>query len=130
MAAEQLKRYYRVQSLFYDATRWSFLFGRKQSVQEVKKLTGDREDLNILEIGCGTGANLENLVAAYPRSSVYGIDLSEDMLRKARKKLPPLPLRSRMNPTDKAYFQTENSISSPVFILYPCLTMPKICFPS
>ncbi len=115
MNAEKLKHYYKHQSLVYDATRWSFLFGRSQSVQELKKLTGDRHNLNILEIGCGTGANLENLVAAYPQASVYGIDLSEDMLRKARKK-PAL---------DKVTFKNEpygqNQFCTGQFDLIACI---------
>lgn len=41
----------------------------------------------ILEIGCGTGRNLQRLQSRFPDAQITGIDLSSDMLRVAAKKV-------------------------------------------
>lgn len=83
--AEQhpLQRYYRFHAAIYDMTRWSFLFGRDQIIRELKLQPGQ----SLLEIGCGTGKNLEKIKTLYPGTELYGIDLSEHMLQKASEKL-------------------------------------------
>jgi S-adenosylmethionine-diacylgycerolhomoserine-N-methlytransferase len=88
-----LERYYRLHSQFYDATRWSFLFGRTailRAVAEVARPTA------ILEVGCGTGKNLVSLCRLFPRADVTGVDLSETMLAVARRKTAPLGPRVRL----------------------------------
>jgi tRNA G46 methylase TrmB len=77
-----LTNYYRFHAPIYDWTRWSFLFGRSQLMQDVIALRPRR----VLEIGCGTGSNLIKLAKALPQASIVGIDLSEAMLCKARQK--------------------------------------------
>ncbi|MEI7868460.1 MAG: methyltransferase domain-containing protein [Candidatus Methylumidiphilus sp.] len=42
-------------------------------------------NINILDIGCGTGNETQNIYK-YFQCKVFGIDLSEDMLKKARQK--------------------------------------------
>lgn len=80
----ELARYYRWHAPIYDLTRGSFLFGRKQMIKRVaRQLRPDR----ILEIGCGTGTNLDCLATVFPNASILGIDLSEAMLSRARKKV-------------------------------------------
>jgi len=81
----QLKGYYRLHAAFYDATRWSFLFGRNQIIRDMAGCP--RPLRRVLEVGCGTGKNLAPLCARYPEAAVWGLDLSEDMLRVARKRL-------------------------------------------
>lgn len=80
---QKVANYYRLHSKIYDATRWSFLFGRE-------KLLGHIPDLppnpRILEVGCGTGKNIELLQYLFPDGDIYGVDLSKDMLSKARQK--------------------------------------------
>ncbi len=80
-----LQRYYRMHSRIYDITRWLFLFGRDEAVTGVK---GESEIRNILEIGCGTGRNLKLLGKRFPGARLTGVDISEDMLKVARKNLP------------------------------------------
>ena len=80
-----LSRYYRGHARLYDATRWSFLFGRAALIQSIALLPTPPR--NILEIGCGTGSNLLRLVRQFPDAAVTGLDLSEDMLARARRKL-------------------------------------------
>ncbi len=81
---QSLQFYYRFHSVIYDLTRWTFLFGRKRIV--TKYLDPNAEANRILEVGCGTGINLHYLHKKYPEAELIGVDISEDMLHKARKK--------------------------------------------
>ncbi len=54
---------------------------RQRAVKRLELKPGDR----VLEVGCGTGRNLPHLARAVgPEGRVYGIDISEGMLAKAR----------------------------------------------
>ncbi len=54
---------------------------RARATRHLQLRAGDR----VLEIGCGTGPNLKHLWAAVgPRGHVYGVDLSEGMLNRAK----------------------------------------------
>jgi S-adenosylmethionine-diacylgycerolhomoserine-N-methlytransferase len=79
-----LERYYRLHSWIYDATRWSFLFGRNELMQTVSDIV---QPSHVLDIGCGTGNNLLRLCEDFPTADLTGLDLSEAMLSVARKKL-------------------------------------------
>ncbi len=76
--------YYRWQSKIYDATRWSFLFGRSLVLKKTAALA---RPARILEIGCGTGRNLVELARLFPEARLSGLDVSADMLELTRKKL-------------------------------------------
>lgn len=82
-----LARYYRWHAGLYDLTRWAFLFGRRRLVETLA--SGIAAPARILEIGCGTGKNLAALAAAFPEARLVGIDLSSDMLDRARARLAP-----------------------------------------
>jgi S-adenosylmethionine-diacylgycerolhomoserine-N-methlytransferase len=88
-----LERYYRFHSQIYDATRWSFLFGRDRLV---RLIAGFNQPSRILDVGCGTGKNLVRLSQVFPTARLTGLDLSEAMLTLAQKKLsgcsPPVEL--------------------------------------
>lgn len=79
-ASIPLERYYRFHSLFYDATRWTFLFDRTALI---RKISDHIRPKRILEIGCGTGKNLVLLARYFPDADITGLDLSVDMLRRA-----------------------------------------------
>jgi S-adenosylmethionine-diacylgycerolhomoserine-N-methlytransferase len=72
-----LERYYRLHARIYDATRWSFLFGRSGLLAKLPTGFAPR---TVLEIGCGTGAVLASTAARFPGARVVGIDLSPEML--------------------------------------------------
>jgi S-adenosylmethionine-diacylgycerolhomoserine-N-methlytransferase len=74
---------YRYQRLFYDATRRFFLFGRDQLIDGL----APEEGADVLELACGTGRNLHRVAGRYPGRQLYGLDISEAMLRSARAKL-------------------------------------------
>lgn len=84
-----LKRYYQLHARVYDVSRWLFLFGRQTLIQHI--VASGQQPQNILEIGCGTGKNLLALHRQFPQAQLTGIDLSEDMLAQAQKKLHAVP---------------------------------------
>jgi len=88
--ATRMEAYYRFHAKIYDATRWSFLFGRNEIIQ---KISAFATPVNILEIGCGTGKNLIRLNQHFPQAKLTGLDASESMLKVARKNLGPLTNR-------------------------------------
>ncbi len=85
--ASSLRGYYRWHAKFYDVTRWAFLFGRNDLIETVAAQV--KSPARILEIGCGTGKNLVALAEAFPGARITGLDLSADMLDRARAKSAP-----------------------------------------
>lgn len=85
MTANDVQRFYRLQSLFYDETRWLFLHGRKQAVAAMELQPGSR----VLEVGCGTGLNFRHIVRHLgpSRGVLVGLDFSGAMLRRARRRV-------------------------------------------
>ena len=79
---EGIEGYYKIHAAIYDATRWTFLFGRNAILHEIPS-----QPRKILEVGCGTGKNLAELRRYFPGAELTGVDLSADMLNVARKKL-------------------------------------------
>lgn len=74
---QYMEQYYKLQSKIYDATRWSFLFGRRSII---KKLPLAKDGTHrILEVGCGTGYNLAQLAKTFPNAQLIGLDVSPDM---------------------------------------------------
>lgn len=82
---EKLRGYYRFHARIYGATRWAFLFGRREAVEQLGLVAGNRRRL--LEIGCGTGHNLLLFARCFPQWNLTGVDISPEMLAVARKKL-------------------------------------------
>ena len=80
---QNLDHYYRWHAPIYDLTRWSFLFGRDRLLDLLPELSPQPR---ILEIGCGTGKVLKEVQRQFPDGHIYGVDLSESMLTKAREK--------------------------------------------
>lgn len=104
--AARMEEYYRFHAKIYDATRWSFLFGRKEIIQKISALANPT---HILEIGCGTGQNLIRLSQAFPQAQITGLDASASMLAVARKNLDPLADRVVLIHQAYAYPLQENA---------------------
>jgi len=118
---EYLRRYYRIQSAIYDATRWTFLFGRTRLIRELAKI--EPRPRHVVEVGCGTGCNLVLLAGLLPEARITGVDLSENMLAIAAKKTAPfgdrVTLQQRVQgnafqiPHDVAVFSYSLSMMNP-----------------
>lgn len=91
-----IEGYYRLHARIYDATRWSFLFGRDALVRHLRGTPA-----NILEVGCGTGKNLVALARRFPGARITGVDLSQQMLQIARTKAEEF--RGRVTLEQRAY---------------------------
>ncbi len=52
----------------------------------LKKLSG-LDFHTVLDLGCGTGTVMRAILQSFPEKRVYGIDISENMLQKAKEKL-------------------------------------------
>lgn len=76
---QAMDRMYRLQRHIYDATRAYYLLGRDQMIDGLDLPEGG----SVLEIGCGTGRNLLHVAARYPGRKLYGIDISDEMLKTA-----------------------------------------------
>jgi len=106
---DQIERYYRFQSKIYDATRWLFLFGRTTVIDELAK--AGRDPRHIVE------------ARRLPEAKITGIDLSEEMLSIARRKLgifgDRVALRRRIHsgvldePADVVLFSYSLSMMNP-----------------
>ena len=79
-----MRRYYRWQSVIYDLTRWTFLFGRNEILNRLP-IRNDLKTMRLVEVGCGTGRNLKRLAGRHPHLLLTGLDVSADMLRRAAK---------------------------------------------
>lgn len=91
LSTHPLSSYYRWHAGIYDLTRWAFLFGRRSLVRTVSQHMMMPQ--RILEIGCGTGSNLVALADRFPKAQIIGLDLSRDMLDRARAKVRPYGTR-------------------------------------
>ena len=80
---ETMTNYYKVQSSFYDSTRWTFLYGRRRIVEQLNISPGQ----TVVEIGCGTGSNFSSIQKSLENTGrLIGIDCSAPMLRKAEER--------------------------------------------
>ena len=94
-----IESYYRLHARIYDATRWSFLFGRNAVLDRVAAM--QPKPARILEIGCGTGRNLVALARRFPDAHLTGVDLSGSMLAIAQRKTATFG--PRVNLLQRAY---------------------------
>ena len=83
---------YRNQRHFYDLTRKYYLLGRDRVIEDLNVPLGGK----VLETACGTGRNLIIAARRYPDSRFYGLDISEEMLKQARKNIVKAGLEDRI----------------------------------
>lgn len=76
---QSMDQMYRLQRHVYDATRAYYLLGRDQMIGRLHVPAGG----SVLEIGCGTGRNLLRVAERYPGCKLFGIDISDEMLKTA-----------------------------------------------
>ena len=83
---------YRNQRHFYDVTRKYYLLGRDRLIDGLDVPLGGK----VLEAACGTGRNLVLAARRYPDARFYGLDISGEMLKQARKSIAKAGLEDRI----------------------------------
>ncbi len=78
---------------------WGRITERK-AARKVIELADIRDGKSLLEVACGTGVVFEQLVRKNPNGQNTGIDLSPDMLDKARKRLRSNPCHYELKEAD------------------------------
>ncbi|MBI4180172.1 class I SAM-dependent methyltransferase [bacterium] len=90
MKSEKVRGHFRKWAKDYDAPdREKIIPGFDDFYQTVVRMIHPRKNarLHILELGPGTGILTERVLSAFPRARLTGIDLTDEMLRQAEKRL-------------------------------------------
>ena len=74
-----MDRMYHLQRHIYDASRRYYLLGRDELLNRLAPPPGG----SVLEIGCGTGRNLIGAARRYGHAKLFGVDISQEMLKTA-----------------------------------------------
>ena len=100
--ADLMDNIYRGQRHIYDLTRKYYLLGRDRLIREMHVPDGG----TVLEIGCGTGRNLAVIGKVWPKCKLYGLDISDEMLKSAEQNLVRANMddRARLAQGDAANF--------------------------
>jgi S-adenosylmethionine-diacylgycerolhomoserine-N-methlytransferase len=117
----QMTGYYQLHAKIYDATRWTFLFGRRWLLDWLP--FGRTEKFTVVEVGCGTGFNLLELEKRYPKAKLVGLDIAKPMLDIAKKTCKNMGKQLTLR---KLAYGTEGSAANEkphVVLLSYCLTM-------
>ena len=100
--ADLMDNVYRGQRHIYDLTRKYYLLGRDRLIREMDVPAGGA----VLEIGCGTGRNLAVIGKVWPECRLFGLDISDEMLKSAAQNLGRADMddRARLAQGDAANF--------------------------
>lgn len=79
---DRMERMYRPQRLIYDLTRKYYLLGRDTVIASLDARPGQR----LIDVGCGTGRNLEAIARRYPGLELFGLDAAGVMLETTEKR--------------------------------------------
>lgn len=111
--ARAMQQYYRLHATIYDATRWTFLHGRRQILDLLPK----NKTQTLLEVGCGTGHNFRLLAHQKPDWKLIGVDVSPEMLAKASKATASFSRRVQLfeQPYGVGAFQLEEPVDIVLF---------------
>lgn len=112
-----MDRMYRWTRHVYDASRKYFLLGRDNMIEKMQVKAGQQ----ICEVGCGTARNLVKMARLHPQGQFYGVDISDEMLKTARRSVEwaklKIPLRQGYAETfdPQALFKLEKPLDNIVF---------------
>lgn len=110
-AARAMDRMYRLTRHVYDASRKYYLLGRDRTIAQLGLGANDR----LLEVGCGTARNLIATARRYPSARLFGVDISEEMLKTASRNLARanLPGEIHVAQGDATSFAPESLFGEP-----------------
>lgn len=88
MTTKAVRRKYNFLARIYDIIYWGYV--KKTNNMAIQTLSPIGQE-RLLNIGCGTGELEKRLLPQYPQLQCVGIDISQDMLKRAREKLAGFP---------------------------------------
>ena len=83
---EQMADFFEARLDFYDEHMLSDILGAAEFYPFTAECLPKNKDATVLDLGCGTGLELEEYFKINPTAKITGIDLSEGMLNALRKK--------------------------------------------
>ena len=115
---------YRRQRHIYDLTRKYYLLGRDGLIGGLNVPEGGA----VLELGCGTGRNLALVSDHYPSARLFGLDISQEMLSTARRRMEREGIEAQLAKADASSFHAEALFGQTrfdrVFISYSLSMIP------
>lgn len=93
MALERMDAFFAARLDGYDAHMLSEIEGAREFYPYTASLLPAEDGARVLDLGCGTGLELEAYFLLNSGASVVGVDLSADMLESLRKKFPDRNIR-------------------------------------
>ena len=127
--SEPVRRRYDRAAARYDR-RWAGYVRRTLDLLEARAAVRPGE--RVLDVGCGTGAFEERLIAANPQQEVVGVDVSAGMLAEARRKLAAAPTvrfveaEATRLPFDDGAFDTVVSASALHYVPDPAAALGEV----
>ncbi|GJL98807.1 MAG: O-methyltransferase [Methyloligella sp.] len=88
-----MDKVYRNQRFIYNASRKYYLLGRDQLIKELSPPPRG----TVLELGAGTGRNLICTAKTYDDCELYGVDISQEMLKTAGKSIVKAGFENRIH---------------------------------
>lgn len=85
---EKMKDFFEERLVGYDEHMMRDIEGAKEFYPFTASCLPIKENCQILDLGCGTGLELEEYFSICPGAKITGIDLSEGMLSKLKEKFP------------------------------------------
>ena len=104
---EKMNEFFTARADGYDEHMLSNVKGCKEAYKKMAELV-PKTTTTLLDLGCGTGLELDEIFKLLPRVSVTGIDLTQAMLNKLKQKHPDKTLKLICN----SYFDVDLGISS------------------
>ncbi len=93
MELEKMDAFFAARLNGYDEHMMTEIKGAKEFYPYTASLLPPNHDVNVLDLGCGTGLELEYYFALNGEASVVGIDLSADMLSALNRKFPDCKIK-------------------------------------
>ena len=87
MKLEKMAEFFEARIEEYDEHMLTEVEGCKEGYKKMAALIPENAE-ELLDLGCGTGLELDEIFSLHPRLRVLGIDLSEAMLKRLREKHP------------------------------------------
>ncbi len=99
---EKMDEFFAARAEGYDEHMLTEVEGCKEGYEKMAELIPEVAE-SLLDLGCGTGLELERIFERFPEMSVLGIDMTEEMLKLCRKKFAG----RRLSLICGDYFQTD-----------------------